>query len=233
MVFVRPAIALVSWLILPACDTGSPGDDALLDTGADAGTTEDPGSEGDPSGPGPTTGDPSATTTNEPTTGEPTTSEPTTRGEDTTADPTADPTAETGTTGGGAELPPTNGAELQTWLETGEYLEWAAESGVHASDGPHFGGVRTFVNDALFGSLEARAAAHPEGAAAVKELYGGGGTVLGWSVMVKVQADAGGDGWYWNETYEGNVYGDGIGDGSCTGCHGGGDDYVLTPFPLQ
>jgi hypothetical protein len=227
---VRPAIALLSLLLLPACETGSSGDDVEIDTGADAGTTADPGSEGDPSGPGPTTSDPSSTSVGDPTTTDPTTGQDSTRGEDTTADPTTD----SGTTGGEPQIPPTNGAELEVWLEAGEYLEWPAESGVHDSTGPHFGGVRTFVNDALYGSLDANATAHPEGAAAVKELYGAGGTVLGWSVMVKVQADsAGGDGWYWSERYQGNVYGEGTGDPSCTGCHGGGNDYVLSPFPLQ
>jgi hypothetical protein len=225
---VRTAIALATLLFLPACETGS-GDDVEPDSGADVGTTEDPGSEGDPSGPGPTSSDPSTTTTPDPTADSSTTQGPTT-GEDTTQGATAD----SGTTGGQGSPPPTNGAELLPWLEAGEYLEWTAESGVHASTGPHFGGVRTFVNDALLGSLQAGAPAHPEGAAAVKELYGAGDRVGGWSVMVKVQADsAGGDGWYWSEIYQGNVYGEGTGDPSCTGCHGAGNDYVLTPFPLQ
>ena len=63
----------------------------------------------------------------------------------------------------------------------------------------------------------------------------GGGTRLGWAVMVKVQADsAGGDGWYWYETFDGAVYADGTGEGLCTGCHsGGGTDFFLSPFPLQ
>ena len=94
--------------------------------------------------------------------------------------------------------------------------------------------MRTFVNDVLYASLEAGSAAHPEGSAAIKELYGGGGTVLGWSVEIKLQADsAGGGGWYWYERFDTSVYADGTGEGICTGCHGGGHDYVLTPFPLQ
>jgi hypothetical protein len=131
-------------------------------------------------------------------------------------------------------LPPAHSAELRPWLEAGEYLDWQVESGVHPSTGPHFGGVRTFVNDVLYDSLATGASSHPEGSAAIKELYGSGDTVRGWSVEIKLQADsAGGDGWYWYEGYQDSVYADGTGDGGCTGCHGGGSDYVLTPFPLQ
>lgn len=146
-----------------------------------------------------------------------------------------EPTTGDTTTGPAQEPPPTNSAELVPWLEAGEYLEWAAESGPHASAGPH-GMVRTFMNDALIGSFEAGLAQHPEGAAAVKELYTAGGQPNGWAVMVKVQPDsAGGAGWYWYETLGGNVFADGTGEALCTGCHSGVGmvDFVLTPFPLQ
>jgi hypothetical protein len=218
---VRPAIvvALAMILPLPACEAGSSDDADELDTAA--GTTGGSASD-DSTGLGPSsagsTGMADATTA------------------DSEDDPTGDPSADSGSSSGGGEQPrpPTNGAELVPWLAAGEYLDWQAESGVHPSNGPHFGGVRTFVNDVLHASLEAGATSHPQGSAAVKELYGAGGTVLGWSVTVKVQADsAGGDGWYWYEGYQDDVYADGTGDGSCTGCHGGGDDYVLSPFPLQ
>lgn len=50
----------------------------------------------------------------------------------------------------------------------------------------------------VFASLEAGSATHPTGSALVKQLYGPGDQVLGWSVMVKVQDEsAGGAGWYW------------------------------------
>lgn len=129
--------------------------------------------------------------------------------------------------------PPTNGAALATWLAERRYADWSAESSPHASAGPHFGTVRTFVDDSLFASLEAGASSHPVGAAAVKELYGDGDMVLGYAVMVKVDAAASGDSWYWYEEYQGSVFADGIGDGLCTGCHAAGTDSVLTPFPLQ
>jgi hypothetical protein len=210
-----PALALL--LLLPACQAGSSDDAADADTGTTEGTASSEGS---------------ADSAPEPSTGSTTATDPTTADDPSTDGP--DPDAGSTDTEPPQSLPPTNGAELVPWLEAGEYLEWAAESGVHPSSGPHFGGVRTFVNDVLHASLEAGAASHPEGAAAVKELYGAGGTVLGWSVEVKVQADsAGGDGWYWYEGYQGDVYADGTGAGICTGCHGGGNDYVLSPFPLQ
>ncbi len=133
------------------------------------------------------------------------------------------------------QLPPTNGAELLPWLESEVYTGWTSESAPHPSAGPHFDGVWTFVNDALLDSLEAGSPTHPEGSAAVKELFNAGGTRLGWAVEVKIQADsAGGDGWYWYEIFDGNEFADGTGKGICTGCHsGGGTDFVLTPFPLQ
>lgn len=142
--------------------------------------------------------------------------------------PTATPTPT-----GDDQLPPTMSAELITWLQEGRYQDWTSE-GQHPSSGPHFGSVRTFVNDALLRSLDAGDATHEIGAAAVKELFGGSGeTVRGWSVSVKVDESAGGSGWYWLEYYNGNVIASGLGNGVCTGCHGGGTDYVCTPYPLQ
>jgi hypothetical protein len=156
--------------------------------------------------------------------------------------PTATPTeVASATSTPDTEPPPANAQELLAWLRAGRYLAWPAESAIHQSGGPHFGRVRTFVNPVLFGSLSAAASSHPAGAAAVKELYGAaGGDLLGWSVMIKVQAEsAGGNGWYWYERFRDTVYGSGLGIGGCTGCHGGGfgsfvsKDFVLAPFPLQ
>lgn len=141
-------------------------------------------------------------------------------GEDDTSDPPDEPP------------PPTNGGALLPWLEAGNYAQWAAESGVHPSAGPHGGDVRTFVNASLFASLEAGAAEHDVDAAVVKELYDGD-TVEGWAVMVKVAAGEGGDGWYWYEIVGSSVYADGLGESLCTGCHSEAVDFVRTPFPLQ
>lgn len=145
--------------------------------------------------------------------------------------PTPTPTA---TPPPAPQLPPTAAAALRTWLEAGSYLDWRAESAPHLGTGPHFGIVRVFVNDALFASLSDGLPQHPAGAAAVKELYGNGGsTVRGWAVMVKIQddSDAGG-GWYWFETFDTFSSG-GIGLRGCTTCHSIGRDFIRIPFPLQ
>ena len=131
------------------------------------------------------------------------------------------------------EAVPTNEAELVPWLESGAYETWLTESAVHESSGPHFGGVRTFVDDCLATSLDADATEHPPGSATIKELYGDGEQILGWSVMVKVAAGTGGDTWYWFERYGDTVYADAIGSDLCTDCHGAGTDHFLSPWPLQ
>ena len=129
---------------------------------------------------------------------------------------------------------PTTAKALLAWLRAGNYLGWTAESAPHASAGPHFGTVRTFLNPTVFASLAAGQAAHPSGSALVKELYGSGSQIQGWDVMLKVQDDsAGGAGWYWLEYFAGGTYGDGLGVPVCTGCHSLGNDFVRSPFPLQ
>lgn len=148
------------------------------------------------------------------------------------ATPTS-PAVATPTATGDDQLPPTMSAALITWLQEGRYQQWTAE-GQHPSSGPHFGNVRTFVNDALLRSLDDGSDTHAVGAAAVKELFGGSGsTVRGWSVSVKVSDTGGGSAWYWLEYYNGSTIAAGIGNGICTGCHDGGTDYVCTPYPLQ
>ncbi|MGB1274257.1 MAG: hypothetical protein ACPG77_00800 [Nannocystaceae bacterium] len=212
--------------------------------GGDNSSSTDPTSEGDSADSSTTVTetDPSSATetetsptTEEPTTEAPTTEEPTTDGPTTEAPTTEEPTTEEPTTddptGGQEVLPPTNSEELLAWLQNGEYEWWPSDS-IHDSDGPHFGQVQTFFNPALHDSFEAANPAHPVGAATVKRLLGDG-DATGWSVAVKTQDDSdGGNGWYWFEFYEGSVYGDGNGVGLCTNCHSGGNDYVLTPFPL-
>jgi len=141
-----------------------------------------------------------------------------------------DPTGDTATSQSGTV--PTTPASLDTWLADGAYLGWEAESGPHPSAGPHFGDVRTYVDPLLAGSLSTGSEEHPLGATAVKELYGDGAEVRGYSVMVKVGEGTDGASWYWYEVYDGVVYGDGRGDRTCTGCHRPGTDYVLTPYPL-
>jgi hypothetical protein len=103
---------------------------------------------------------------------------------------------------------------------------------VHPGAGPHFGGVRTFVDACLAGALN-NDDARPPGAAAVKELYGNGDDLLGWAVMAKVALGEGVDTWYWFEVYQNTIFADGIGAALCANCHSSGDDYFLSPWPLQ
>ncbi|GEM_PF-3818001 len=134
--------------------------------------------------------------------------------------------------GAAGDAPPMEADALGAWLAAGNYLDWSAESAVHASTGPH-GTVRTFVNAMLETSLASGQSAHPQNAAAVKELYKGT-DVVGWAVEIKVSPESNdGDGWYWYEEVNGKVLVDGMGIGVCTDCHKKGMDYVLTPYPLQ
>lgn len=131
---------------------------------------------------------------------------------------------------------PSDPAALQAWLAAGSYLTLPAESGRHASAGPHPGTVRTFLTPSLMASL-AGTGEHPRGAAAIKELYTGD-TLRGWAVAIKLEdASRGGAGWYWHEVFSTSPtaapdYG-GVGLTLCTSCHGAGHDYVMTPFPLR
>jgi hypothetical protein len=133
-----------------------------------------------------------------------------------------------------ASEPPLGGTALTEWLSAGHYRQWRSESRTHASQGPHFGRVRAYLNPALFDSLNAGKKDHPKGAVAVKELYGDGDKVLGWSVAIKTEAaSAAGANWYWYEKFEARVVADAKGVLLCRGCHIAGRDYVLTPWPLK
>lgn len=131
------------------------------------------------------------------------------------------------------ESPPMGAASLLPWLESGRYRGWAAESGPHASAGPHFGKVRAFINPSLAASMGAADTEHRPGAAAVKELYGGGDRVRGWSVSIKLDgAGIGGARWYWFEYFDGRIVADARGAPLCASCHAAGRDFVLSTWPL-
>ena len=232
-------LLLSSVLALGACDSDSDGgttdtDAATTSEGGTSASGSESASAGsttstDPSGT-PTTGTP---TTDTPTTDTPTTDDPTTG--DPTTGPTTDSDGETtadDTTGGfEPQLPPGDVDSLITWLQDGGYEDWAAESAVHDSDGPHFGNVRTFFNNVLVDSFENGGGVHPIGSANVKELYGPGNSIRGWAVMYKREVDGGQ--WYWFEVYDGDVLADIVAWDLCEDCHGDGVDNVLTPWPLQ
>jgi hypothetical protein len=134
---------------------------------------------------------------------------------------------------------PVKPAELQAWLIAAHYRKWAHESKPHESTGPHEETVKTFISPSLRASLQKGGAPHPEGAAAVKELYDGSGQHKGWAVSVKVAADsASGKGWYWYEVFstapDAKPAYEGVGKELCRDCHTEKSaDQVLVPFPLQ
>ncbi|MDX2018603.1 MAG: hypothetical protein SF187_00075 [Deltaproteobacteria bacterium] len=131
-------------------------------------------------------------------------------------------------------LVPVTRPALDNFLLEQRYLDFAGESGLHQSEGPHFGRVRTFMNPILVASLQAGNMEHPQGAAAVKELYKGGQTLLGWAVMVKIGPRSGaGDGWYFFEADGNRAFADGTAEPVCAQCHESGNDFILSAFPLR
>lgn len=131
-------------------------------------------------------------------------------------------------------LVPTSRPALDDFLVQGKYLAFASESRLHQSEGTHFGLVRTFINPLLYNSLAANNREHPQGAAAVKELYKGGQQLAGWAVMVKVASQGNaGDGYFWFEAIDGRVVAQGTGVPQCAQCHEVGQDLILTGFPLR
>jgi len=136
------------------------------------------------------------------------------------------------------DVPPTESTALLKWLQAGTYKAWPKESAPHRSMGPHQVLVLTYLNPALDRSLEAKAATHPKGAAAVKELLDDGGKLAGWAVTVKTTTDSeGAKGWYWYEilgvTSQGQVVAQANGHPLCSSCHIRGRDHVLIPHPLD
>lgn len=230
---MRPLLCLSAVLPLIAFVTAC-GDDGGSASEASGSTSTNAGSEETGSTVGSSTAPPTSGTT--PGT---TTTGTTTEAEETTADPTTAADTEAGTDTGDASTgapdnpgPPTDPAALLAWLEAGKYAGWDAEAERHPSLGPHFEGVRTFVNPALLESLEAGGDDHPVGSSAVKELFGAGPEVGGWAVLVKVAPGSSADSWYWYESFEGTEYAADTGVNGCGNCHGLGVDFIRTELPL-
>ena len=137
-----------------------------------------------------------------------------------------------------SDAPPAEPAALLKWLQAGSYRQWPKESGPHRSMGPHQGLVVAYLNPMLDKSMAAKAAVHPQGSAAVKELQDSSGKLTGWAVSVKTAADSdGGRGWFWYEivgtTPGSNVAAQANGAPLCSACHVRGRDFVLIPHPLD
>lgn len=132
---------------------------------------------------------------------------------------------------------PTDSKGMLAFLADGHYTSFPHDAKVRKPLGPHgVGGIRVFYQQKLFDSLHAKAGDHPQGSAAIAELYAADGTTrIGWAAAVKLTKDSeGGFGWLWLEALDGmppKLVDAGNGLGQCTGCHSAGDDYVLGPMP--
>jgi hypothetical protein len=134
-----------------------------------------------------------------------------------------------------AQAPPARKGALLRWLRAGTYRQtYTPEAAVHGSlTTAHDRNVRTWYSPVLVDDLRAGRTTFRRGAAMVKELYAGGDQeVLGWSVMRKVRPTSGarGRGWLFFERLPGGGSYFGRGLRVCTGCHGAGTDYLLSPF---
>jgi hypothetical protein len=124
-------------------------------------------------------------------------------------------------------------AAVREWLPTFAYRGWAPQTDIRAT-GEH-GGERLYFNATLAASMQAGAAEHPLGSAAVRELYAGDLTTLkGFALMHKTgPSGPTGEGWYWYEVLdttgavEPTVAGPGARD--CVGCHAHAVDFVHSP----
>ena len=100
-----------------------------------------------------------------------------------------------------AQIPPTDGASVRAWLQSGSYLTWHCESAVHESRSPSPHGMnRICSNDLASGfNPDAGATERPQGTAAVKELHDATGTtIIGYAVYLKAEPTSdGGASWYW------------------------------------
>jgi hypothetical protein len=141
-----------------------------------------------------------------------------------------------GTESGRLGAVPGESQKLLAYLASGSYASLPHDATLRAPQGPHgVGGVRIFYEPLLLDSLHAHDGEHPEGAAAVMELFAADRmTRIGWAASVKVDAlSDGGFGWFWMEALDRGPSnapqfvdgGDGL--GQCIKCHAGGDDYVL------
>ena len=142
------------------------------------------------------------------------------------------------------DLPPTENAALEAWLDSKAYDRYFCEPAVHASRSPSPHGFnRICSNDVIAERVEA-SGEWPEGAAAVKEIFASESDPepSGYAVYVKTRAESdGGRGWYWYERLPGRSANSGFGATVCTGCHSnagasaattpspGARDYVFTP----
>ena len=119
--------------------------------------------------------------------------------------------------GGDAQTPPSGTTALEAWLAGGAYKAWACEAGPMDArpNGAH--GRNRVCSNAL--AQKNSGGEYAVGAASVKELYDGGGAIIGYAVSRHIKAGATADSWYWYERSGSRVIADGVGVGLCDGCH--------------
>ena len=119
---------------------------------------------------------------------------------------------------GDDQTPPIgSAAELERWLAAGSYKGWPCEAAPHpARVGSAHSANRICNNRALSGS---QSGDYPVGAASVKELFDGGGQVVGYAVGLRTRAGSGA--WFWYERVGATTYANSLDAGLCSGCHRG------------
>lgn len=163
------------------------------------------------------------------------------------ASPTTEDTGTHPLADGTDQTPAMGAAKVKSWLASGAYKSWACEPAVHEARSPSPHGYNRICSNDVLSAAASGTGPFPEGAAAVKELYGDDTdtTPVGYAVYAKTKADSeGGAAWYWYEIVPldsaaphdaSGVVADGLGNGGpardiCVGCHAGaGSDGAHTP----
>jgi hypothetical protein len=114
---------------------------------------------------------------------------------------------------------PDHPGDLLPWLEAKSYKSWKAEPDYHESSGPHGDAVKVFYSPLAMESLSRNESILRVGGAVVKELTSSG-SLYGWGVYVRGNAEPGAASYYFYELIKPDtVYGDAYGSGDCVGCH--------------
>jgi len=119
---------------------------------------------------------------------------------------------------GDSQLPPIDSAaSLEKWLATGAYKAWACEKDRHAArPGSAHAANRICSNDLLSTSASGE---YPVNSASVKELFDGGGTIIGYAVGVRTKTGPADASWFWYERVNTTTYANGAGVPLCANCH--------------
>lgn len=146
-------------------------------------------------------------------------------------------TDKTGTpsTGAVGEVADTSKDGIVSFLGDASYRDWVTKQPVPIdSVSAHASKTRTFFNDTAASAAKAAENPLPQGSVIIKEIFGEDGTTLrGQALMAKIIEGTGANSWVWFEgflpEYVDPYYG--VGNSTCTGCHGSGADFVRTTVP--